>query len=123
MAKKNTAAAAGADKPIEEQVREQVGQQVRLRIDERDLRTSYANAFRTNGTADEVMLDLGLNMLAQPTGKETTPEIVFKVNDRVVLNYYSAKRLAIALSQLIRRHEDQFGELELDVSKRAKSKS
>ncbi len=123
MAKKNTAAAAGADKPIEEQVREQVGQQVRLRIDERDLRTSYANAFRTNGTADEVMLDLGLNMLAQPTGEESTPEIVFKVNDRVVLNYYSAKRLAIALSQLIRRHEDQFGELELDVSKRAKSKS
>jgi len=111
------------DKPIEEQAREQTGQQVRLRIDERDLRTTYANAFRTNGTADEIMLDLGLNLLSQPTGEETTPEIVFKVNERVVLNYYAAKRLAIALSQLIHRHEEQFGELELDVSKRAKNQS
>ena len=122
MDKKNDTDAA-ADKPLEEQAREQVGQRVRLRIDERDLQTTYANFFRTNGTADEVMLDLGLNMLAQPTGEESTPEIIFKINDRVVLNYYSAKRLAIALSQLIRRHEEQFGELELDVSKRAKSKS
>ncbi len=121
MAKKNDTDAA-ADKPLEEQVREQVGQRVRLRIDERDLRTTYANFFRTNGTADEVMLDLGLNMLAQPTGEGATPEIVCKLSNRVVLNYYSAKRLAIALGQLIRRHEEQFGELELDVSKRAKSK-
>ena len=120
MAKKNDTDAA-ADKPLEEQAREQVGQRVRLRIDERDLRTTYANFFRTNGTADEVMLDLGLNMLAQPTGEESTPEIVCKLSNRVVLNYYSAKRLAIALSQLIRQHEDAFGTLELDVSKRRKT--
>ena len=44
--------------------------------------------------------------------------ILFKINDRVIMNYYSAKRLAITLSQLIRRHEEQFGELELDVAKR-----
>jgi hypothetical protein len=37
------------------------------------------------------------------------------------MNYYSAKRLAITLSQLIRRHEEQFGELELDVAKRRKN--
>ena len=123
MAKKNDVGAATDDKPIEEQAREQTGQQVRLRIDERNMRTSYANAFRTNGTAEEVMVDFGLNLLGQPGADEKTPEIVFQVNERVVLNYYSAKRLAIALGQLIRRHEDQFGELELDVSKRAKSQS
>ena len=38
----------------------------------------------------------------------------------MILNYYTTKRLAITLSQLIRRHEDQFGELELDVAKRRK---
>jgi hypothetical protein len=37
------------------------------------------------------------------------------------MNYYSAKRLAITLSQLIRRHEEQFGELEMDVNKRRKT--
>ncbi len=123
MAKKNDVGAATSGKPIEEQAREQTGQQVRLRMDERNMRTSYANAFRTNGTAEEVMVDFGLNLLGQPGADEKTPEIVFQVNERVVLNYYSAKRLAIALGQLIRRHEDQFGELELDVSKRAKSQS
>lgn len=110
------------EKPIEEQAREQTGQQqVRLRIDEREMSTSYANAFRTNGTAEEVMVDFGLNLAAP--GQQEKPEIVFKINDRVILNYYSAKRLAITLSQLIRRHEDQFGELEMDVAKRRKADS
>ncbi len=108
------------DKPVEEQTGEQTGQQVRLRVDERDLQTNYANAFRTNGTAEEVMLDFGLNLVAQPAKGQESPEILFKVNNRVIMNYYSAKRLAITLSQLIRRHEDQFGELEMDVAKRRK---
>lgn len=109
------------EKPVEEQAREQTGQrQVRLRMDERNMTTSYANAFRTNGTAEEVMLDFGINLVA-PGNEKNEPEIVFQVNDRVILNYYSAKRLAITLSQLIRRHEDQFGELEMDMSKRQKN--
>ncbi len=111
-----------ADKPIEEQAREQTGQtQVRLRIDDQNMQTCYANAFRTNGTAEEVLLDFGLN-LAEPTpGQTDQPQIVFKLNQRVIMNYYSAKRLAIALSQAVRRHEDQFGEIELDVNKRRKA--
>lgn len=107
----------------EDQAREQTGQkQVRLRMDERNMSTSYANAFRTNGTAEEVMLDFGVNMVNPASQGEETPEIVFQVNDRVIMNYYSAKRLAITLSQLIRRHEEQFGELEMDMSKRQAAK-
>ena len=112
-----------AEKPVEEQAREQTGQrQVRLRIDERNMSSSYANAFRTNGTAEEVMLDFGLNVVNPPAQQKPgdQPEIIFQIKDRVILNYYTAKRLAITLSQLIRRHEDQFGELELDVAKRRK---
>ena len=59
----------------------------------------------------------GLEGLGQT---EQQAEIVFKVNERIVLNYLSAKRLAITLSQVIRRYEQQFGELELDVAKRRK---
>ena len=112
-----------ADKPVEEQAREQTGRrQVRLRIDERNMRSGYANAFRTNGTAEEVMLDFGLNVVnpAAQQKPQDQPEIIFQINERVILNYYTAKRLAITLSQLIRRHEEQFGELELDVAKRRK---
>ena len=116
------------EKAIEEQAREQTGQQqVRLRMDERNMTTSYANAFRTNGTAEEVMLDFGLNLMSpapaqqEQQQQQQQPEIIFQVNERVIMNYYSAKRLAITLSQLIRRHEDQFGELEMDMSKRQKT--
>ncbi len=113
---------APAEKPVEEQAREQTGQrQIRVRVDERKMETAYANAFRTNGTAEEVMLDFGLNMVNPATQQQEMPEIIFQATDRIIMNYYSAKRLAITLSQLIRRHEQQFGELELDVAKRRRN--
>ncbi|MGA2266314.1 MAG: DUF3467 domain-containing protein [Phycisphaerae bacterium] len=109
------------EKPIEEQAREQTGQQqIRLRMDEREMKTIYANAFRTNGTAEEIMLDFGINS-TPPAAQRNQPEILFQISDRIVMNYYSAKRLAITLSQLIRRHEEQFGVLELDVNKRRRT--
>ncbi len=113
-----TNANTGGEDVVETQAREQTGQQqVRLRVDEREMSTSYSNAFRTNGSADEVMLDFGLNVI-MPVQEGQQPEILFKINDRVILNYYSAKRLAITLSQLIRRHEEQFGELKLNAADR-----
>jgi hypothetical protein len=116
-------AAGGAqEKPVEEQAQEQRGQrQVRIGIDEHDMTSVYANAFRTNGTAEEVMLDFGLNLVNPAQGQENRPDLVFQVSQRMILNYYTAKRLAITLGQLIRRHEEQFGELELDMGKRQKS--
>ena len=111
------------EKTVENQAREQTGQQqVRLRIDERDLRSSYANAFRTNGTAEEVLVDFGLNLVTPAQEQGAQPEILFKANERIVMNYFSAKRLALTRGQLIRRYEDQFGELQLDVAKRQQPK-
>ena len=113
---------AAGDKPIEQQAAEQTGQrQLRVGIDERNMGVIYANAFRTSPQADEVMVDFGLNVANPGAGQANQPDVIFQVNERVILNYYSAKRLAITLSQLIRRHEEQFGELELDVQKRRKS--
>ncbi len=105
----------------EDQARQQTGQQqVRLRLDEHAMATTYANFFRTNGTAEEVMLDFGVNTVAPAQQQGGQPEIAVAVTNRVIMNYYSAKRLALTLGQLITRHEEQFGALELDVSKRTK---
>jgi hypothetical protein len=81
---------------------------------------SYANAFRTNGTPDEVMLDFGVNLVNPQRAGEGQPDVIFRLHQRIIMNYYTAKRLALTLGQLIRRHEEQFGELELDVAKRRK---
>lgn len=116
--------------PLDEQARQQAGgQQVRLRIDQRNMGTTYANAFRTNATADEVILDLGLNQVVPATpgadGKpqgDVAAEMLFDINNRVILNYFTAKRLAITLGQIVRKHEERFGELKLNVQDRAKGK-
>lgn len=119
---------ANNDQQIENHAREQVGsRQVRMRIDERGLTTTYANAFRTNSSPEEVIIDFGLNLVTQPAqrdgGKDGTPgEILFQVTNRTIMNYYSAKRLAITLTQMIKRHEDQFGNLELNAETRRKKK-
>lgn len=106
--------------PIEEHARQQAGQQVQVRVDERDMQSSYTNAFRTNATPEEVMIDFGVNLPAPQTPSDAPRQTVFRLTNRIIMNYYSAKRLAITLSNLIRQHEEQFGELELDTAKRRK---
>jgi len=99
---------------------DQAKQEVRLRIDERNLQTSYANAFRTDATAEEVMIYFGLNLVNPVAAQQGTPEFVFQTSERIIMNYSMAKRLALTLGQTIRRHEEQFGEIELDLAKRRK---
>ncbi len=113
------------DPQVDMQAQQQTGsQQVRLRIDDREMTTTYANAFRTNTTAEEVVIDFGMNMVVptqqQAVAGEDQPvgDILFKLNERVVMNYYTAKRLALLLGQVVRRHEDRFGELKLNASER-----
>jgi hypothetical protein len=99
---------------------DQPRQEVRLRIDERNLHTSYANAFRSDATAEEVMIYFGLNLVNPVPSQQGTPEFIFQVSERIIMNYAMAKRLALTLGQMIRRHEEQFGEIELDLAKRRK---
>lgn len=111
---------------VDQQAQQQTGQgQIRLRVNESELKTSYANAFRTNTTAEEVIVDFGMNIvLPAPQQQQTeggpSGEILFKVNDRVVMNYYTTKRLALVLGQVVRRYEERFGELKLNAAERAK---
>ena len=92
------------------------GQQpgVQVLLDERELRTTYTNAYRIHTAPEEVVIDLGFNMAnpnqQQPGGQA---QLLFKVTDRVIMSYINAKRLAMSLGQLIKRYEQQFGELPL----------
>lgn len=113
------------DRPLHA-AQEQAGEQIRLRIDERKMASAYANGFRTHNTAEEVVIDFGMN-LALPTTNageranqdhEQTREMVFEVNHRVIMNYYTAKRLAILLGRTVQAHEQQFGELKLNAAER-----
>jgi hypothetical protein len=90
------------------------GQQpgVQVLLDERELRTIYSNAYRFHTTNDEVVIDIGFNMPnPNPAPQGGPAQLLFKVTDRVIMTYPNAKRLAISLTQLIKRFEQQFGEI------------
>jgi hypothetical protein len=78
----------------------------------------YANFCRVTGTPEELILDFGLN--AQPFGVPTEP---VEVKQRIVTNYFTAKRMLQALLMSVQRHEQAFGVLETDVQKRVVGRS
>ena len=92
-------------------------QRARVEIDDKNASTSYANFCRVTGTPEELIIDFGLN--AQSTPAPTAP---IQVTQRLVTNYYTAKRLLHALSLSVQRHEQAFGVLETDVQKRVVGK-
>jgi hypothetical protein len=82
-------------------------------IEPDNLEPIYSNFARVTGSPEELVLDFGLN--TQPFGATGTP---VKVSQRLVLNYFTAKRLWAALGMSLQRHEQAFGVLETDVNKR-----
>ncbi len=96
-----------------EAVAAQPEQRQQLRVDDSHVSESYANFCRVTGTPEELIIDFGLN--PQPFGIPTEPVIV---RQRIVSNYYTAKRMLHALQLTIQRHEATFGVLETDVQKR-----
>jgi hypothetical protein len=84
-----------------------------LKFDDSKVVASYANFCRVTGTPEELIVDFGLNN--QPMGVPTEP---IPIAQRVILNFFTAKRLLGALSMSIQRHEAAFGVLETDVQKR-----
>jgi hypothetical protein len=83
-----------------------------MRVDDAGAVVCYANFARVTGTPEELILDFGLN--SQPMGMAGHVE----VKQRLVVNYFTAKRLLNALAVSVQRHEHAFGALETDVQKR-----
>ncbi|MBN2022463.1 MAG: DUF3467 domain-containing protein [Pirellulales bacterium] len=84
-----------------------------LRVDETKAHVAYANFCRVTGTPEEMILDFGLN--PQPFGVPTEP---IPINQRLIVNFFTAKRMLHALQLTIQRQETAFGVLETDVQKR-----
>jgi hypothetical protein len=89
------------------------GVQVKITMDDSAVHASYSNFCRVTGTPEEVIIDFSLN-----PNPFTQQDQNIKVDDRLVLNYYTAKRLFAALQQTIMRHEQNFGVIELNVQRR-----
>lgn len=93
---------------------EQPKQNVKISVDESKMTTTYANGFRHHVNQHEIMLDLGVSVAVQGN-KPDERQMSFQVDNRLVMNYVTAKRLAGLMVQVIQAHEKQFGEIKADL--------
>lgn len=93
-------------------------QRVAIQIDDSGVIANYANFCRVTGTPEELIIDFGLN--PQPIGVPTNP---IPVTQRIITNFFTAKRMLHALQMTVQRHEATFGVLEIDVQKRVWSRT
>lgn len=93
----------------------QTQQPVQVQVNDEHAVATYANFCRVTGSPEELIVDFGLN--PQPIG---VPKDPIQVKQRIIVNFYTAKRLLAALQMSVARHEQVFGVLETDINKRVR---
>jgi hypothetical protein len=82
-------------------------------LNDRDAHTAYSNFARVTATPEEVILDFALNPNPFVQGKHEV-----KISQRLIMNFFTAKRLCRAMVATLQRIEASFGQIELDVQRR-----
>jgi hypothetical protein len=88
--------------------------QAEIVLNEKPAHVAYSNFARVTSTAEEVIIDFCLNPNPFQTGRQE-----INVSQRLIMNFYTAKRLLSALGMTLQRHEATFGSIELDIRRRA----
>lgn len=92
----------------------QAAAQPEMVLNDKTAHAAYANFARVTATPEEVIVDFALNPNPFLTGRQEVT-----VNQKLIMNFYTAKRLLSALAMTLQRHEQTFGPIELDVRRRA----
>ena len=79
-------------------------QMVQVEVDDGHVTATYSNFCRVTGSPEELIIDFGLN--PQPVGMPKDP---IEVKQRIIVNFFTAKRLLAALQLSVQRHEAVFG--------------
>ncbi len=93
-------------------------QQVQVQVREDKMHTVYSNvaAVRVSPNAEEVIVDIGV-IMQDPARND---QMIMDLSSRVYMSPFAAKKLALHLSQVVQRLEQQFGTIELDPRRRLK---
>jgi hypothetical protein len=78
--------------------------------DDSNITSTYANVCNVISSREEVSMLFGMN---QRWDAEKN-ELIIDLSDRIVLNPYAAKRVALLLGNVIQQYEEKFGEISLD---------
>jgi hypothetical protein len=92
-------------------------QQIQIPVDLAGLTSGYVNWFRFTGSAEELVIDLGL----APQLGQMPPTEPIKLNHRLVMSFYTAKRLLQNLHRAVAIYEQHYGVLEVDPARRLRN--
>jgi len=81
-----------------------------IRWDDSGIRGIYANVCNVLSTREEVSMLFGMN---QKWDAENN-QLVIELTERIVMNPYAAKRVALLLNNVIEQYEAKFGVLQLE---------
>src|SRR4051812_1486896 len=85
----------------------------KVRWDDTNMKSSYANVCNVASTREEVVLLFGMHQVWQSGQKE----VPVQLSDRVVMSPFAAKRLLALLANVIKEYETRFGALNLEPPK------
>ena len=94
--------------PVQARVADLLG---RMTLAEKIGQMVQIEATQVTDTSNNCTSQGGFNMPNPNPNAQGGASLLFKVTDRAILSYTNAKRLAMSLTQLIKRYEQQFGEI------------
>jgi len=83
----------------------------KVKWDDSNMKTSYANVVNAASTREEVTMFFGTN---QTWNVADAKELVVKLSDRIVLSPFAAKRLLVLLGNVLKEYEARYGMLDVE---------
>jgi len=84
---------------------------MKIKWDDSNMKSSYANVCNVTSTREEVVILFGMNQAWNRGQKEVT----IQLTDRIVISPYAAKRMSMLLNNVVKEYENRFGALNIDV--------
>ena len=85
---------------------------MKIKWDDSNMKSSYANVCNVTSTREEVVMLFGINQAWNRGQKEVT----IQLTDRIVISPYAAKRMSMLLGNVVSEYEKRFGPLNIDVA-------
>ena len=82
---------------------------MKIKWDDSNMKSSYANVCNVTSTREEVVMLFGMNQAWNRGQKEVT----IQLTDRIVISPYAAKRLSLLLGNVVNEYEKRFGTLDI----------
>ena len=82
-----------------------------VKFDDRGITNAYTNVCNVSSSREEFFLMFGMNNARE----RDASEVGVKLNSRVILSPFAAKRLAMLLDSVVKQYEGRFGSMDLGI--------